>query len=107
MLSKNAIRVIKWLDKREDQYFTEHELNQAGIEVEYLTLDWLCGHDYLIRYILDEPYDPDTETPPYEYRISQGGKVKLAELRQDHFVEIRNWITTIIAVFAFIKSFFF
>jgi hypothetical protein len=98
MLSKLAISILKWLDKQDDQYFSEYQIRKAGFNVDFSSLDWLFENDCLIRYILDEPYDPDTENPPYMYRISQGGKAKLTELRQHRFAEWRAWVTLAIAL---------
>lgn len=104
ILSCEDIRLLKWLSHKDGCSFSAYELCKVGFHVDMLSLNWLYDHDYLTRYETDEPYDLGIEDPPYMYGISQGGKAELNEYHRGKCKEIRGWITTIIAVAAFILS---
>jgi hypothetical protein len=104
MLSRETFKLLKWLSHRDDESFSVYELCKTGFCVTIQDLNWLYDHDYLTRYESDEFYDSDAEDPPYMYGISQGGKAELNEYRRSKREEMRGWMTTTIAVAAFILS---
>lgn len=104
MLSREYVRILRWFESHKEQYYSEYQINQLGIKTDYMELDWLYRHDFLIRYMADEPYCSDFEPPPYMYRISPGGSSKLAEYKSHIFKEIRAWSTLGIAILAFFLS---
>lgn len=110
MASKRARKLLKWMRQYENEWYYLNQLREAvDSKVDYAFLQELYTLRFLRRF---EPLDfcppcNDFEDPEYLYRIAEGGKAIL-DLHRDHiYGEVRAWVTAVIAVAAFAKSFFF
>lgn len=92
MISKKQYKFLKWLSNTPRKYneIMKHlKLDQSQTNIFLGGLDSFYFRNYGI------------------FTITEAGRAVVSEYRRNNITEVRYWVTTIIAVLAFIKSFFF
>lgn len=107
MLDKRSLKILRFLASYTGESFTEHVLFQKGLDVEYPAMESLYQQNYVVRSALEDWPLNEWESPTYEYRIDPRGLAALEEQKRINWNDVRAWITLLIAVAAFVKSFFF
>ena len=96
--------------RRSDMGFRQYEIQKvAKIDVAFSTLRELCDSKYLISWAPPDamPPESDYDDPDLIFQISDYGKAYLEALSASRWKEFRNWASLLIALAAFLKSFFF
>lgn len=112
-ISKEAVRLLRWMRKHSDSYLFFFELERRyGHEIDHELIRHLSDDvKYLTKDIdeddLSRDNDMDDHVAITRYRISDAGRAYLQSLQTVALSEVRNWASLVIALLAFIKSFFF
>lgn len=110
MLSKQAIKFLAWM-KKNNAWWHEYRLEQQYPGFDYRALSALHSQGYLDACVAeDEPPQLDEFGSEYycrQYRINDRGIAYLEERSKNKWKEFRSWFSLVIALAAFIKSFFF
>ncbi|WP_294856419.1 hypothetical protein [Oscillibacter sp.] len=110
MLSKSSVKLLKWMNAN-DEWMYYRKIEKCCPVFEYRAFNALETNKYTDTHI-DEFEVPEVDeqclevTWPVQYRISSAGKAYLEFRASDRWKEFRNWISLLIAVAAFVKSFF-
>lgn len=109
MLSKNSVKLLKWMNGNDDWVYY-HKIEKNCPVFEYRDLKALKDGNYIDSFMEDADTMGLTE---YDdpimfslYRINSNGKAYLEFQVSNRWKELRNWISLLIAVAAFVKSFF-
>ena len=109
MLSKDSVKLLKWMNENDDWMY-RYQIEKGCPVFEYRAFDAIKTDKYIDTYV-DEFSGPERdefggEYYPEQYRIGASGKAYLELTVSSRWKEIRNWISLLIAVAAFVKSFF-
>ena len=109
MVSKQGTRVLRWMKENYDWYYYPQIEKLCGEEIDYALIKSLKAAGYLDSFEDPNALPPQTEydIPELTYRISDSGKAYLETKSEKRRQEFRNWLSLVIAVAAFVKSFFF
>lgn len=94
--------------QNEGKYFDEIRKN-CGLEIEYDLVKELCKSGYITCWEPPDaiPCDSEDDIPDLLFKISDMGSAYVESIDSERWKELRNWLALIIALLAFIKSFFF
>ena len=109
MLNKNSVKLLKWMNEN-DEWMYYHHIEKNCPFFEYRDLMALKDGNY-ISCSLDEAdaaglNEFDDAAMFSQYQIKSYGKAYLEFQVSNRWKELRNWISLLIAVAAFVKSFF-
>lgn len=109
MVSKQGVKLLRWMETNYDWFYYPQIEKACGIPMDYALIDTLRKAKYIDAWESPDALPTETEydIPELLYRISDLGKAYLETRRSMRWSEIRNWASLIIALAAFIKSFFF
>lgn len=110
MISKNSEKILRWM-LRNDKWLYSSEIKSSYFECDYRVIRTLVDEELIDQAVFEGeiPYlnEYGEETYDSHYRINDAGRAYIESRNSNRWKELRAWLTAIISVAAFVKSFFF